>query len=356
MDLKHDRDYWETSFAVRRADLDRVARRIERTGEAHTLTRLTRRLIRGRLRYGPERVRVPESSAAGDDMAEPIGSSVLRPERIEVRLWDPAAAWQAGDLAIFAVPVPHRRLQTFSPAVGRVLKTQGNSVIVTIDGQRGTRIYGTATRRREDKDLDRWRRSIEDLVTVLEDRTDEPSCIDYVFWLHGERIVSLLRNALRDDTRLVALEERWFLAKLAARPTEDQLLGLARAMLRDPKETITYADLLALMPAATIEGDAGRFGLALAMRERPDLFSNVEVGGRTRWALAGPPPGEYTARLAAYDPDTYAVLCEPGDTLSPESAQRLWDLDLLTVVIDRVERRPSTGSGQTGRREGWQGW
>jgi hypothetical protein len=212
-------------------------------------------------------------------------------------------------------------------------------VVVSIDGQRGTRIYGTATRGRTDERLNRWRRSIEDFVAVLEDRTDEASCVDYIFWLHGERIVPLLRDALRNDTRLVSLETRWFLTKLATRPSEDQLLTLAHAMLRDPIETATYSDLLALLPSAAAEGDAGRFGLALAMGERPDLFSNVEVGGRTRWALPGPPPGDYTARLGAYDPDTYAVLCEPGDRLSPEVAQRLWDLDLLSTVVDRLSRQ-----------------
>jgi hypothetical protein len=329
MDLRHDRDYWEHVFAVRPADLDRIARRIERSGEAHSLTRIARRLIRGRLRYGPERSLRPGAEAASG--AEP--TQVF--DGTEVRLWDPAAAWHEGDLAIFAVPVP-QQLRTFTPAVGRVLKIQGNSVIVSIDGLQGTRIYGRAPRIGGDAALDRWRRSIEDLVAVLEERDDEPSSVDYVFWLHGERIVTLLRHALRQDTRFVSLAGDWFLAKLAVRPSEAQVVGLAHALLQRAESAMTDEQLTALLPPGASEGDARRFGLALAIRERPDLFTNVEADGRRRWTLAGPPPGVYTARLAAYDPETYDVLCEPGDTLAPATVRRLWALDLLGLVVGRV--------------------
>lgn len=320
MSLAHDSQYWETTFNVRAADMDRIARRIEHTRDAYDITTLTRRLIRGRLRYGPER-----------------SASLIVPEVYveEVRFWDPAGAWQPGDRVIFAVPVSRDQLRSYIPAVGEILKIHGNGVVVSVDGDRSTRIYGTASRVRENESLAQWRASVEDLVVLLGSREDEVSAIDYVFWRHGERIVSALLTALREDRRFTTLNGVWFLVDLADRPSDEALRALAWTMLTDGVIAASPLTLLPLLPTALPEGPAGIFGLTLAMRERPDLFTVRNVGPRSRWSLAGPPPGDYTARLAAYDPNTYDVLCEPGEMLAPDTVQRLWELDLLRVILER---------------------
>jgi len=45
--------YWIEEFQITQADLDRIAAHIRDTGQAHDLTALARRVVRGRLRYGP---------------------------------------------------------------------------------------------------------------------------------------------------------------------------------------------------------------------------------------------------------------------------------------------------------------
>jgi hypothetical protein len=300
--------------------MDRIARRIEHTRESYDLTTLTRRLIRGRLRYGPER-------------SSPLASPAANVE--QVRFWDPAGAWHPGDRVIFAVPVSRDQLRSYIPAVGEILKVQGNGVVVSVDGDRTTRIYGTASRVRENESLAQWRTSVEDLVEALGTREDEVSAVDYVFWQHGQRIVSRLLAALREDHRFTTLNGQWFLVDLVDRPSDEALRALAWAMLTDGVIAASPLTLLPLLPTPLVEGPAGIFGLTLAMRERPDLFTIRNAGPRTRWSLAGPPPGDYTSRLAAYDPRTHDILCEPGEPLAPNTVQRLWELDLLRVVLER---------------------
>lgn len=312
--------YGDALFLVHTEDLNRLARWIRRTAEEQDLTSMVRRFVRGRLRYGPAQ----------------RGKLVTGPVRSElVRLWDPAKAWHMGDLAIFPESVMRDRVRAFTPRIGEIVRVQGGGVTVRIDGRPGTQVYGTASTQQGGEALMRWRRSVEDLVRALPDRSDESSLIEYALYHFGEGAATNLLGALRQDGRFIAIEGQWLLRSQAIGPDRAQLNGLARAMLVAADRPMTAAELLPLVPPPVAAGAAGLFGLALSLQERPELFSNVDAGARPRWVLSDAPPGEYTARLAAYDPETWDVLCEPGDTLDTATVQRLWSLGLLPVVLAR---------------------
>ena len=76
--------YWQSKFTVTQADMDRLEARIAKTGKAHELDAMTKRIIRGRLRHGAE-----ISPAARGVQAALADHSV--------RLWDPAGKWEVGD-------------------------------------------------------------------------------------------------------------------------------------------------------------------------------------------------------------------------------------------------------------------
>ncbi|OQA11864.1 MAG: hypothetical protein BWY63_03856 [Chloroflexi bacterium ADurb.Bin360] len=160
----------------------------------------------------------------------------------------------------------------------------------------------------------------------------EKTQMEYVLLRFGERLVTQILNALRQDSRFIELDGRWFLRQLAAFPTEAQLGFLAWEMvsLHEPRSTL---DLVPLIQPPLTAGDAGLFGLYLALRQHSELFGNADPGLRPRWRLVGPPPGAGTARNAAYDPATYTVLCMPGETLAPELVERLWGLELLESIL-----------------------
>jgi hypothetical protein len=307
--------YWIEEFQVTEADLDRIEKHIQETNQAHDLTTLARRVVRGRLRYGPEKRSIPAQSTWAADPS--------------VRLWDPAKVWKEGDYAIVAVGFAKEGRTEHEPFVGEVTVVKPSKVTVRIDALRDSRTYST-----EDKPdrLQRWRQFVENLVAARRSAKDIESQTEYVLLEHGEKVISQLLEALRADERFVRLAGRWFLRKLAVPATDEQLASLAWTMvpLEEPQST---ADLVPFVEPPLVEGDPGLFGLYLAMRERAKLFENADPGKRPRWVLAGPPPGSRTAHHAAYDPETYEILCLPDQPISPETVKRLWELGLLKAVV-----------------------
>lgn len=304
--------YWTDEFQVTVADLDRIAAYIRETGLAHDLTELAKRVVRGRLRFGPESS-APAQAAWAEDPS--------------VRLWDPAGKWQVGDHVIVA------RLITkgvYEPFVGEIIGVEPRQVRVQLDGVEQPATYLRAAP--DSEDARKWHGKVREVIAQKRKAPELDQQVEAILLTHGGRIASQLLDALRADERFVRLAGRWFLRELATLPTEEQLTALAWAMvpLEDPRPTDA---LVPLVHPPLAEGDAGLFGLYLAMREKPHLFRNVDPGRRPRWELAGPPPGTCVPSNAAYDPQTYEVLCRPGEPVPPETVQRLWDLGLLRAVV-----------------------
>jgi hypothetical protein len=303
--------YWLEEFRVTRADQERIEGYIRQTEQAHDLTTLARRVVRGRLHYGPE------TSAP----AQPRWV-----ESLSVRLWDPAGKWKAGDHVIVA----RREKEGLEAFVGEIVGVEASRVKLQLDGIDQPVTYLRAAPGSYEASI--WHATVR---KVVEEKLHAPELeerAEAVLLTHGERVASQLLDALRADGRFVHLAGRWFLRDLAAPPTEEQLTALAWAMvsLEEPQPTEA---LVPLVRPPLAEGDRGLFGLYLAMREHPHLFRNVDPRQRPRWVLAGPPPGSCVPRYAAYDPETYDVLCLPGQPILPETVQRLWDLGLLRAVL-----------------------
>ena len=309
--------YWANEFAITAADLDRIAAHIGETREAHDLTLLTERVIRGRLVYGPESGSHPALEAQAG-----LG---------DVRLWDFEASWRPGDHAIVAVNEEGPGRGRLRPYIGEVIDVVEHiRVVVQIDALGECRKLTIDPKHRHS--FEQWRRNLESMVQDWRSSQQVDETAKYVLVQHGERVASQLLDALRADARFVRLAGRWFLRELAAPPSEDQLSGLAWAMIA-LEESKPTADLVPLVEPPVVKGDRGLFGLYLAMRDHPDLFENADPGQRPRWRLCGPPSGTCTPRNAAFDPETFEVLCLPGEPASSGAVQRLWELDLLRAVM-----------------------
>ena len=304
--------YWADEFDITIADLDRIETHIRETSQAHDLTTLARRVAHGRLRYGPE------TSAP----AQPVWA-----EDPSVRLWDPAGEWKEGDHAIVARLV---RKGVYEAFVGEVIAVEPHQVRLQLDGIDRPAIYLRAAS--GSKKARKWHAKVLEVVAEKQKAPELEQKVEAILLTHGGQVASRLLDALRADDRFVHLAGRWFLRKLAVSLIEEQLTALAWDMvsLEEPKPTV---ELSPLVEPALDEDDAGLFGLYLAMRERPDLFENADPGQRPRWVLAGPPPGSCTSQYAAYDPETYEVLCLLGESAPPETVKRLWDLGLLKAVL-----------------------
>jgi len=307
--------YWQSEFSVTQADMDRLETYIAETSQAHELEALAKRIIRGRLRHGPE----------FSPTAQGIQSALTDQS---VRRWDPMGEWQVGDHVIVAVGFFRDFERRHAPYIGEVTAIEGSRVKIRVAALGETRTYSTSE---SPQKLMGWHRFVEQLVASYRDSDDPETTSQRILLEHGSRIASQLLDSLRADERFVRLSGRWFLHRLAVSPSEEQLIALAWAILglEEPQYT---EDLLPLMPPPITEGDPGLFGLYLSIDSRPDLFANANPGQRPRWVLAGPPPGPAVAKYAAYDPDSHHVFCEPGERLDEDVARRLWELGLFRVV------------------------
>ena len=305
----------QAELLIYQADLDRLARRMRKMGRACTLTALARRWVRGRLRYGTE-----------------SGDIISLPESTPVRFWDPGEVWHPGDWAVFPVAFTRNGVRRRKPRAGQIVRVMGTSLTAQIDGEMRPRLWGIPASR-DDVAITRWRASLDRHIDRLETSDREDARIDWVLFRQGAAIMSRLLVALGADGRFIEWEGEWFLHSLVEYPSETRLCKLARTMLTMEANGVRLSELLSQMPDVEVDNPATIFGFALAMSERPDLFTKVKTGRYTRWSLVSPPSGEYEAKFPVFDPQTYEIVCEPGDRLTADEVQRLWALRLLATAL-----------------------
>lgn len=307
--------YWQSKFTITEADLNRLENYIRETGKAYDLTALARRIIRGRLRYGRE-----ISPAA-------LGVQTALTDH-SVRLWDPAGEWQIGNHVVIWTWSFARRVEEVK--IGEIVEQNPQYVFIQVDDIKNQKRQFERAAPGSQEAI-KWRQKVENVVARLREARDIEEWIELISLKHGNQVASQLLNALQSNKRFVRLSGRWFLRSLAEMPTEIQLSKLAWLMLEleepQPTEALLPKTLLPMAP-----GDPGLFGLYLALQSHPQLFANADPDQRPRWKLVGPPPGPIAAKYAAYDPADYHVLCEPGETVSERTAQRLWDLNLFSTI------------------------
>lgn len=308
--------YWEEEFAITKADLDRVAKFITQEQTAQDLAVLAHRVVYGRLQFGA-------------DPTPSVQTAIVDGE--SVRLWDAEKAWKVGNRVIVPVEVKRDGKWIHGAFVGTIIKIGADKVQIRVEALDRVIHYNTKPDPKKDHSYERWRTTLQKIITSLAESSDLESQADAILLKH-EHVTSLLLSALQDDKRFAELMSRWFLRELAILTELEQLATLAWAMAPLDAPQLT-AELVPLIEPPLTTGDSGLFGLYLALQQHPELFENADSGLRPRWRLAGPPPGSRTARHAAYDPKTYEVLCIPGELIAPAAVRRLWELELLRVVV-----------------------
>jgi len=314
--------YWTDEFDITEADLERIAQRMRENRSAYSLDELAKRVVRGRLRHGPE-----QSPAALQVSAEDPS----------VRLWDPAGNWAVGDHVVVAVGFTKDEVRFHEPFVGEIVAIEAGKVTVRVDALEKSVDYYTRAKY-SDEDLQLWRRFVEALVEARRGTRDVESQVEYVLLEHSQRVASRLLDALQADGRFLTLEGRWFLRELMRSLSADQVESLLQQMLAQ-SEPMSTPDLVSLVNPPVPEGDVGLFSLYPALNAS-ESFENVGTDTRPLWRAVPPPPPPPERAMGAYfayDPETYEILLQPGQRLTPRLAQRLQELDLYDVVVTAAD-------------------
>lgn len=313
IDINSD-DYWTREFNVTTADLIRIADYIGRTEKADDLGSLVKRVVRGRLRYGRDNSAV-------------IATTATTTASTSVKLWDPVGTWQIGDHAIVLIL---RKPRVYEALIGEVKIVAQDRVVFHLPSENRSIAFARAE---PGSELGRkWHAKVREVAAQKREAQDEAERLDLIVLEYGSHIAEQLLTALRKDERFMLLSGRWFLRELAELPSDEQMAALAWSLLAAPEPQSTEALFDQMVETAAV-GDAGLFGLYLALQQRPEVFGNTEPGKRPLWKIVGPPPGSFVPQHAAYDPESYEILCMPGETTQAEVVARLWETELLTAVV-----------------------
>lgn len=128
--------------------------------------------------------------------------------------------------------------------------------------------------------------------------------------------------------------------------TQEDLLGIADRLSRADRpqglREIALAFLGALLGEETDHagqdilfehGERILNLLEAALQSDPQRFENVGTSEYPQWKARLPEFGQAEVIQYAYDPQTYEVLCRPGQRLSEKRAKRLQELDLYRQVV-----------------------
>ena len=149
---------------------------------------------------------------------------------------------------------------------------------------------------------------------------------------HGETILSRLGEALESEPRFTGLEGKWFLTDRLPHLEPDALQSIYRTLLQNPSASLDEI-VSALKDAGTEDKTLLRMALHTALLRSPQRFDNIGTSAYPQWKARLPEVEQAVATHYAYDPQTYEILCRPGQRLSQKKAVRLQELNLYPYVV-----------------------
>ena len=166
------------------------------------------------------------------------------------------------------------------------------------------------------------------------DNVDEQA--EGILFKHGERILGRLAEKLRSESRFTGLEDKWFLTDKLPQIDGDALRRVHRLLLQNPSSTLDEV-LSALKETGSTDKTILRMALHSALSRSPERFENMGTPAHPQWKARLPEIEQAEVIHYAYDPQTYEVLCRPGQRLSQKKAKRLQELNLYVHVVTFAE-------------------
>lgn len=149
---------------------------------------------------------------------------------------------------------------------------------------------------------------------------------------HGERILNLLGDALALDPRFTSIDDQWFLREKLPRLGHEILENLHQRLMQNPFSSVDEI-LLVLNEDGSTNPILWRMAVQAALHRWPERFENTGTAARPQWKALVPAVAQAEGTRYAYDPQTYEILCRPGQRLSEKKARRLQELDLYRHVV-----------------------
>ncbi len=301
---------WSSNFDVTRDDLKRLVDWISEQKRGVTLEEITRRIIRGRVRFGRD-----------------VSPSAL-PQWVQekhVLSWDEQEKWCEGCQVLVAKTVEKKVI----PAFGIIVKITSDTYYVSIHDEIQKYNREPIGSQKSKNYYEYVRQLIWSQEQARTSNIEEQ--INLVLLKQGAEIASRISSALDRDPRFTIYKNFWYLQSWVQEISREKLQQVHRQLLKTAKQ-VTLAKMRELISGLP-QGDIGEIAIIRALSKVPDLFQPFDGG----WDVVKPPPPPWERAIGVYyvyDPKTYEIILKPGERLKKKIADRLKELGFYADVVE----------------------
>ncbi|MGE5376138.1 MAG: hypothetical protein ACM3XO_13860 [Bacteroidota bacterium] len=318
--MVHSEDYSPDRFEITGQDLDHLAAILVRSGVPQDLKTMALAAIKRRMENGPDPC--PAVPAC-------------RRRKPAVRFWDPEVEWEVGEAVLLLHdPFGNSKYELF---VGEVIhldeevaeikieELQGSRTCLrTLPGSQNAQKYGTVSQT--------WREMVAELAGNKLRSADPDELAEGLLLQNGEHILSCLLDALHSDPRFTGLDGKWCLVKRLPHVDPESVQAVHHFLLQNQSATLN--EILPVVQAGrATEASLMKIAIHFTLQHSPDRFENAGTPGRPLWKARLPAHDQAQVTHFAFDPQTFEILCRPGQRLSQRLARRLQELNLYAYVV-----------------------
>jgi len=307
-------------FEITREDLDRVAANLGHAGVPENLKAIALTVLRRRLELG----QVPSPAAFAAQKGKP-----------SIRFWDPQSEWEVGDAVLLLHdPFGNSKYELFT---GEVIYLDDEAAEIQIVELQGSRtclrtLPGTQNAQRFGPASQTWREIVSDLAENKLRSNDLAERAEGLLLRYGEHILTYLLDALQMDPRFIGLDGKWCLLKSLPPIDPESVQAIHRYLLQNQPATLD--EILPVVQAVrTTDPVLVKMALYSTLQQSPGRFENAGTSAHPLWKARLPAHDQARVTHFAFDPQTFEILCRPGQRLSQRLARRLQDLDLYPYVV-----------------------
>lgn len=308
---------WLADFNVTLDDLQRLEEWLDKELQhVASLEEITRRVIRGRLRYGKD-----ESPSALPQWVQ----------EQRVLSWDEEDKWCVG----CQVLVVHldKTSNTHRPVFGTIKEIYKDSFgewfVIEYEDRKEIK-YGRIEPGSKAAQ-ERFNYTCQIIGEREAQQNSEDDRIDVVMLKEGAKIASLLISALKQYERFAYKGDRWCLRNWLPVVSPYELQRIHRQTLKTTGRA-SLKQLKEQIPGLP-DGEIGEIALVQALSQATGLFLPTDDG----WQAVIPPPPPWNEAVGiyyVYDPGTFEILLRPGEPLKKKIAERLEELGFYADVVE----------------------
>lgn len=307
--------FWVNQFDITINDVKRTINYVKEVCYPISIVDITKRVISGRLKYGEDLSQTVLSEWSGKDT---------------VRLWDPAADWKTNDDVIVLISYYDSGNFKHKPVIGVIKEINFGKNLVCVKTDEREISYVLAEP--DSENAIKWHNFVREVIAKYTSSSSLEDRVIAVFTEFGGKITSRVQEVLKTDDRFVSVDQFWFLSKLVEDLASPDLIKIYK-ILSSLKEPLTLGEISKNISLEESDELIKKFTIKKALLTNINLFTKIDskVGNLYQAHI----PEIENAQIVnyAYDPDTYEIICTPGDKLSQKTIDKLKEHGLLAGVI-----------------------